>query len=201
MTNAQIKEIRERCEVATPGPWVEDGYGDMIRSDNPYGCGSMRVADIRGWGHLTGKGACAMEDGPAMAIQHANAQFIASARQDVPALLHELERLRADNEALRNGGHFDALEMAKIAGVGTENERLRMELEAVKRERDAVNNRTSDALQVLDAVNEQGEIQYSDYTEMYDAINAIYPCPVTENTPAQEMGAPGNEPLGGGENG
>lgn len=40
----------------------------------------MFVAEVRGWGHLTGKGGgCAFDDKKAMGIQDANARLIAAA--------------------------------------------------------------------------------------------------------------------------
>lgn len=62
----------------TPGPW-ESAYGSrgwISTKGDPYGHGSMHVADVRGWGHLTGKGACAMSDDEAVVIQKANAKLI-----------------------------------------------------------------------------------------------------------------------------
>ena len=70
----------------TAGPWKQDKIvGNMIWA------GEMRVADIRGWGHLTGKGALGLSDGDAIDIQNANARLIAAA----PDLLGALEKLLA----------------------------------------------------------------------------------------------------------
>lgn len=98
MTQRELDEIMARLDGVTPGLWLEDGYGDMIWAENPYGKGKMWVVDVRGWGHLTGRGdgGCAMPDEQAMAIQHANAQFIAHARTDIPDLYAENSSLRAE---------------------------------------------------------------------------------------------------------
>lgn len=50
----------------------------------------MHVADVRGWGHITGQGACRLEEGEAIEIQSANARLIAAA----PTLFAERNRLR-----------------------------------------------------------------------------------------------------------
>lgn len=75
------------------GPWTLDPHTGLII----YALGNqMRIADVRGWGYLTGKGhgALGLPHYQARAIQQANAALIASA----PALKAENERLR---EALR----------------------------------------------------------------------------------------------------
>lgn len=57
----------------TPGPW-RVMPGQMIFSGD-----SMRVCDIRGWGHLTGSGAMNLPSDQAAVIQDANARLIAAA--------------------------------------------------------------------------------------------------------------------------
>lgn len=133
MADKRRAEIKERFEAATLGPWYEDGYGDMVWAKNPYGKGQMRVLDVRGWGHLTGRGdgGCAMVDEQAMAIQHANAQFAAHARVDLPDLYAENARLRAEiGEMARqsNVNHDQSIDVLR------EVDRLRAELEAAKRD-------------------------------------------------------------------
>lgn len=73
----------------TPGPWTAVGPVGFIFTDgSPYGHGQMHVAQVRGWGHLTGKGGgCAFDEDKAVAIQEANARLIAAA----PTMYHELE--------------------------------------------------------------------------------------------------------------
>jgi hypothetical protein len=82
MTDEELEAIRERAEKATPGPWTtEQSYdGDpdtpVLVGDGEYLCASPDDG-VRG-GHL-------FED----------ADFIAHAREDVPALVAEIELLRA----------------------------------------------------------------------------------------------------------
>ena len=81
-------------ETHTPGPWKADKHAYMVFAENPYKRDDMHVADIRGWGHLTGKGGgCAMPDDKAEAIQRANANLIAAA----PDLLAELRYIANAN--------------------------------------------------------------------------------------------------------
>ena len=69
-----LEPIKARCEQATKGPWFQ---GPHYRADvdSPFGC-------IR---------ACCWSGPQAIA----DAEFIAHAREDVPALIAEVERLRA----------------------------------------------------------------------------------------------------------
>jgi hypothetical protein len=83
MTDQELQAVRGRCAAATPGPWLaEPGASDP---DAP---------------HLHGKYTFVLCSGPlslATVWEHApggNGAFIAHARQDVPALLAEVERLR-----------------------------------------------------------------------------------------------------------
>ena len=93
MTKERMEEIRTRSEKATPGPWFTDGR-TMVYTANPDDteCVEMRIADIRGWGYLTGKMELSFDE--AVAEQEANTAFIAHARQDIPDLLDALEDVR-----------------------------------------------------------------------------------------------------------
>ncbi len=72
----------------TPGPWMVDGFLTTIiwTEGHPYKNGPMRIADVRGWGHLTGAGACRFPEEKAVAIQEANARLIAAAPELLTAL-------------------------------------------------------------------------------------------------------------------
>lgn len=76
LTQEQIESIRKRAEAATEGPWYYDRQtGDLIEiNDREY---PSRVL-----------------------AQEVNGVFIAHAREDVPALLAEIERLKAEIERL-----------------------------------------------------------------------------------------------------
>ena len=88
---SRLDEIRERVEGATPGPWewVAEGPGE----------GNITL-------RTTGRGyddhiltphvceACEKRGARCLAPTAENAAFIAAAREDVPFLLAEVERLR-----------------------------------------------------------------------------------------------------------
>lgn len=74
MNDKELKEIKERADAATPGPWVEDRYFIVNPEED------CLVADC---------GECE------------NAKFIAHARADIPALLNEIDIKNAEIERLR----------------------------------------------------------------------------------------------------
>lgn len=78
MMQKELDAIRERAEKATPGPWWLGG-NDVDGPDTGYG--ELRVATI---------------SNTARREQKANAEFIAHAREDIPRLLAEIERLQAE---------------------------------------------------------------------------------------------------------
>ncbi len=90
MTEERIAEIRARAEAATPGPWWTHKSFEVIYGQKS-GFDSLIV--------------CALESEDFMYSKErdmqANAAFIAHAREDIPALLDEVERLRTENEALK----------------------------------------------------------------------------------------------------
>lgn len=93
MTHERLAEIKARAEAATPGPWHVNGpYASM---DTPT------ILDDNGGilGRTTH-----------YAWMRENAAFMAAARSDVPDLVAEVERLRAENERLR-----DALRLFRLA--------------------------------------------------------------------------------------
>ena len=96
MNKSQLEEIKTRCKAATPAPWITcPHYGIMVYKPEPNDNTAieMRICDIRGWGRLTGKGrgGLGLSDDEAEAVQKANAEFIANARKDIPALLAHIK--------------------------------------------------------------------------------------------------------------
>lgn len=85
--------IRARCEAATEGPWRPTTWGEWL--------------DDGGWGRVV-KGdvfdSTIIADSPCRAE---DVRFIAAARSDVPALLVEVERLRAKVEAVEALHHVE----------------------------------------------------------------------------------------------
>jgi hypothetical protein len=77
----------------TPGPYRVDGKGWIVTEGDPYGHGRMHVADVRGWGHLTGGGACNFPPEKAAEIQDANARLIAAPPELLEALQTTLGNL------------------------------------------------------------------------------------------------------------
>ena len=77
LTPERLREIKERCERATPGPWEVEGRGGAHMNGARDYYIVVRGGDIRNASLWT------LED----------AEFAAHAREDVPALVAEVERL------------------------------------------------------------------------------------------------------------
>lgn len=81
MTTEMIAAIRERAERATPGPW----QWEMLRRGV---MGADTLVAMAVWGDEVTE--------QYIAISDADAEFIAHAREDIPKLLAEIERLQAE---------------------------------------------------------------------------------------------------------
>ena len=101
MTAERLIEIRLREEAATPGPWEE--Y-------RPYG---ESFYAFLGGSHLRGVGTLEFGDGE---DADADRAFTLHARQDVPALLAEVDRLRAENRRWRERTEEAELGEAQLKG-------------------------------------------------------------------------------------
>jgi hypothetical protein len=80
LTDKEIFEIKKRCDAASPGPWVSYIEG------RDHTSGSSFI--------MTGEGENRGEDIELTGATNADQDFIANARQDMPALLDEIERLK-----------------------------------------------------------------------------------------------------------
>ncbi|MFJ4974148.1 hypothetical protein ACIP6X_02155 [Streptomyces coeruleorubidus] len=87
LDDTQLAEIGARVEKATPGPWSahEDWPGRVFSDGNPN---YLHIARTTGWN------------------AEANEEFIAHAREDVPALLVEVERLKTQLAQAREDAAF-----------------------------------------------------------------------------------------------
>lgn len=80
LTDKEIAEIKKRCSAASSGPWISYVEG------RDHTSGSSFI--------MTGEGENRGEDIELTGATTADQDFIAHARQDIPALLNEIERLR-----------------------------------------------------------------------------------------------------------
>jgi len=112
MTEEELREVRERCERALEGPW-------QVRFSKPRGTIVMQVQKhprpmvivARADFYPAGSEAPTDEEGFVVADEHAGlsaqrlltAEFIAHARQDVQALLAEIDSLRKAVAAVKPG--------------------------------------------------------------------------------------------------
>lgn len=96
MNQEQLNVIKQRAENATPGPWLvapekcgpegqgvyeSDGFGCICEVGDPYPRGNNRPQE--------------------------NMVFIANAREDVPALVAEVERLRKALSFYADEKHYE----------------------------------------------------------------------------------------------
>ena len=97
----RIAEIRDRCRRATPGPWAHFADGYVERAGDP--------------GETIGVTCARRPDNGDPLPAPANAEFVAHARDDVPWLLDELERLRRALGRIADGEPDDPREVARQA--------------------------------------------------------------------------------------
>lgn len=148
MTGIDTAKIRARAEAATEGPWFTEELDRMYVGNRADGRSSGLWALVYGTADYL-----AELNREARDRKRADAEFIAAARSDVPALCDEVDRLRAENEQVRGGrvGYFaaaaEAIEqrdaaLARVAeldatlhGVNAESEYRRSNLwDALRRE-------------------------------------------------------------------
>ena len=117
LTPKQLKEIRERADKATPGEWEDETWGTYY---TPEGIGLTSVGGIRyvsSWEEFK--------------QDKKDVEFIAHARQDIPALLDEVDRL--NNKLAVIDDIMDGLKSSIIDGNPSDNElRLFATLEVIK---------------------------------------------------------------------
>ncbi len=98
--NDRLAEIRKRCEAATPGPWNWDVQDEATMLLGTEGLEAFEgaVLAVERCEHCRERDP---ENAPCSWPRLPNADFIEHSREDVPWLLAEAERLRAENAALR----------------------------------------------------------------------------------------------------
>ena len=90
VTPEELAEIRARAEAATPGPWTVD-EGPALADPLLEGEGDW-YRQIEGWTNTGWEWLC---------LSPEDAAFIAHAREDIPALVAEVERLQAELARVR----------------------------------------------------------------------------------------------------
>jgi hypothetical protein len=104
----RLRAIAEREQNSGAGPWSHDGRGIFIFGRDE---GQM-IAEVRGWGYLTGAGGLGLDDDEAVDRQKAIGEFIALAKQDVPYLLSLVARQTQEIQDLRT--ERDKLEYVNV---------------------------------------------------------------------------------------
>ena len=90
-----LTPIKERCEKATPGPWKAEKSAEYTAylDDADTSWIATPIYD-----KLANEVACVPDDQVSGDEFEANLALLANARTDIPALIAEVERLRAENE-------------------------------------------------------------------------------------------------------
>lgn len=94
MSDPSVERGEKRAAQVLAATWYVDEYlGTIIWARNPFGSGDdFRVADIRGWGHLTGQGALRMDPSAGEITQMALATHIVNCHNNRADLAAERER-------------------------------------------------------------------------------------------------------------
>lgn len=98
MSGLDLEEIKARTEAATPGPWHENDNWRIVQGDAYARCLAI-------WEAKPGDPLYDVYDEPEFVVidtpgpainKTADLKFIAHARQDVPSLIAEVERIQAE---------------------------------------------------------------------------------------------------------
>ncbi|MFB7421589.1 hypothetical protein ACFC1L_44390, partial [Streptomyces sp. NPDC056210] len=115
MDDQRLDEILDRANTATKGPWCTDSW-EIYQ-------GAEYVPGISFWIGETCRGTSDLEQ------DRADAEFVAAARTDVPELVAEVQRLRAErhstNEALDDAVEQLRVQRDRIAELETRGSRAR----------------------------------------------------------------------------
>src|SRR5690242_7401628 len=94
-----LAPIQARLYATTAGPWFADGHEIYVRTPND---GDVWIGET-----------CDIDD---LTASVANGAFVAHARQDVPALLAEVTRLRAELVDAQASAVHEAARLLEAAG-------------------------------------------------------------------------------------
>lgn len=145
MADERLAEIRARVDATTTGPWA-------VRDLYVIAPGDVHIADFE-WLADTDK---------EWAEFKANATFTAAARQDVPALLAEVERLRAEERL--------------FVGVVNERDQALRERNEARAERDEARAELATAVEERDAarlVSKGRMMQEHDAIELAERVQRV----------------------------
>ena len=110
MDNERLGAIKKRCNESTPGPWIVGKHPKVVTAPCPC-CGDICECTQYGPG-----------EGP----RNYNSEFIAHAREDVPWLMAEIERLRmAKHNKVAGNEHVKWIDAQRIKELEAEIKRLR----------------------------------------------------------------------------
>jgi len=116
MTPEQLKEIEKRANNATPGPWdYDEGMAPFYNDAAGNSCGGGGTGYYEVFTHLQIPDGWPEDEAwddlliIASQLNKGTAEFIAKAREDIPALVDEIRRLQEWLDYIANGGTDTAL--------------------------------------------------------------------------------------------
>lgn len=90
MTEERLKELKDLCDKATPGPWIYDWGNWQVESGNPdHSRAGVANAVLDEENHYESFGLKGKQNDPVD-----NCLFIAESRTAIPELIAEVERLK-----------------------------------------------------------------------------------------------------------
>lgn len=111
-----LDAIKARVEAATPGPWKADGGEVSQHWSRPEPWQEVVSTEVSCMSYCYGGTARGVE-------RDADAEFIAHARTDVPALVAEVERLRAREGRVRAlAARYGEFWRSNITGLDAEKQ-------------------------------------------------------------------------------
>lgn len=123
LTDDELTQIRERADKATGGPWEIANTADIFTELGAENKEGILADDADGWHIADCSTGVTFVDGELEELSYnevrSNASFIAYAREDIPKLLAEIERLGKENEHMKWG-------LSKIANSESEEDALQL---------------------------------------------------------------------------
>ncbi|QVY62939.1 hypothetical protein [Cytobacillus gottheilii] len=110
LTNEQLAEIKARANAATAGPWTQMNGVNIFTDLGATNKNGVTADRNDGWCIADTSEGLTFVDGELVEMesneQWDNAKFIAHARQDIPNLIAEVERLRLALEDVADTGEL-----------------------------------------------------------------------------------------------
>lgn len=150
LSNEELNVIKERCEKATEGPWNYYHEDGVVTTSDPDACYAPEIVEEVGHGY--------------------NGEFIAHAREDIPKLLAEVERLREWNGRLLEYNRYYFGNSKRLTNKVYE---LEDEINELINRLDEAEGLLEDASDLLDDMYPYDTETYADITDYFEKYEPI----------------------------